>query len=109
MDNHAPTSRRSALIVTTTFLVLIFLPCLFHLRYGLRASDLRRWGEWLGTKPPGEAVRAIDQDFDRRFLLRFVATALTEGVPVVRSRFSSADVQAGTDGFLFATEDTQVC
>jgi alginate O-acetyltransferase complex protein AlgJ len=108
-DNFRPVPRVAAIVATTVFLVLILLPGLFHLRYGLRRSDLRRWGDRIRTQPTADAMRSIDQDFDRRFLLRFVATSLTEKVPEVQARLNNDDVQTGTGGFLFATEDTQVC
>lgn len=107
--NNPARDRLIQLVLAAAFLVLLFLPGLFHLRYGLRRSDLQRWGTFLRRQPMPAAVRSIDQDFEHRFLLRFVATALTAKVPVVQSHLREEDIQTGVGDFLFATEDTQVC
>lgn len=108
-EHPVPRGRGVAVVGTAVFLVLLFVPGVFHLMYGVRGSDWRRWGEWLRERPAGEAVRAIDGDFDRRFLLRFAAVALTEQTPVLKGKIYGGEITEGKDGFLFSDEDTQVC
>ena len=102
------TSRPAALVMTAIFLVLVALPGVYHFTYGLHASDLRRWGQWLRDEPPGNAMRKIETDFDQRFLLARVTRELAAGAPVPALRLSSPDTRAGPDGFVFYGVDAHV-
>jgi alginate O-acetyltransferase complex protein AlgJ len=111
-DNPSDTpahSRWACLVATATFLALLLIPGVYHLAFGVRDSDLRRWGTWLRTKPAAEAIREIDTDFERRFLFRFMAVALTADVPVLVPRYDNRTTRVGTDGFRFTTDDIAVC
>ncbi|HEV2296564.1 MAG TPA: hypothetical protein VGR35_22160 [Tepidisphaeraceae bacterium] len=102
------TSRPAALVMTAVFLVLVALPGVYHFAYGLHASDLRRWGQWLRDEPPGDAMRKIETDFDQRFLLARVTRELAAGAPVPALRLSSPDTRVGPDGFVFYGVDAHV-
>jgi hypothetical protein len=102
------TSRYVALLGTVAFVALIFIPGAYYLAFGLSHSDMTRWGRWMREeKSCADALRKIEPDFDRRFLLGYAARTLIEGTPA--NKFPDNPLpHIGGRGFLFNETDRLV-